>query len=268
MKYIILTILLSTLISCQTKQAAPDLALQDAQGIQAEALPANTLKILDHKYFVVMYDTKYRLARYVVYDLTAEQIRKSRPGTRKDSFRQDPLLKGEPSVVRVTEYANSGYDKGHLANSADFTFEPEANRATFLMSNMVPQKPLLNQQAWRFLEDQVRLWACGEKKIKVITGPVLKAGLPTLKSGLPVPQEFFKIVLDETPPKKMLAFIYTQEDSEDVMAKREVNLKDLRQKVFPQMAKESFSSYPIVPISNWKSEDCSPKSKNKRIVGR
>lgn len=256
----LILILLSILTACQTppRPAASQEELAADVTIETSALPASDLMMLDHKYFVVMYDTKYRLARYVIYSLTDTQLKKSKPGSRKDSFRQDPLLKGHPSLVKVSEYANSGYDKGHLANSADFTFSPEANRATFLMSNMVPQKPLLNQQAWRFLEDQVRLWACGEKSIKIITGPILKPDLPTIKEdgNLPVPQEFFKIVLDETPPKKMLGFIYSQEDSGDVMKEREVTLSTLNKKVFPQMDKKAFTEYPIEPIGNWKAEDC------------
>lgn len=257
---LLLTISL-VLSACQTTPTKPQIDVTDSVGIQTQSLPAKNIKTLDHKYFVIAYDTEYRLARYVSYDLTADQIKKSIPGSRKDSFRQDPLLKGTPAVVRVEEYEKSGYDKGHLANSADFTYSPEANRATFLMSNMVPQKPLLNQQAWRFLEEQVRFWACGEKSIKVITGPILKDNLPRLKSGLSIPQEFFKIVLDETAPKKMLVFVYSQEDANIAHDKKLVSSKEFKTKIQQQIPDRDFTSYPLENLSNWKSEDCAPKAK-------
>jgi endonuclease G len=123
--------------------------------------------------------------------------------------------------VKPTEYKSTGYDRGHLAPSADFAWSKEANDMTFVMSNMVPQSPGLNRGAWKKLEEQVRRWACGEKKISVITGPILKRGLTKLKGGdLEVPQEFFKIIIDETPPVKMVSFLYNQTDVGDVMTER------------------------------------------------
>lgn len=266
MKLVLLFFSSLLFISCQTTQKTSSSDTDDSSiTLETEALPASDLRILDHKYFVIMYDTKYRLARSVIYTLTEDQIKATRPGTRKNSFRQDPLLKDmKKATVKVDEYAYSDYDKGHLANSADFTQDDEANRATFVMSNMVPQKGPLNRESWGSLEEKVRLWACGEKKITVISGPVLKPGLPTLLGGLPIPQEFYKIVLDETPPKKMLAFIYKQTDTDrNIEEKRLVDLTVLKKKILHQMDKAAFANYPVEPISTWKSEDCVPKAKTK-----
>lgn len=57
----------------------------------------------------------------------------------------------------------------------------------------------------------------------------------------------------------LVACQITPPDTEDVMKERQIGLKELKQKVLPQMAKESFDSYPVEPIGSWKTEDCAPK---------
>lgn len=185
---------------------------------------------LDHKYFKIVYDTRKRLAKYVTYELKAEQLRQPK-AKRRNKFKPDPILvKRKLPFVDPSEYARSGYDRGHLAPAADFSWSQEAQDRTFVMSNMVPQKPNLNRDAWRRLEEKVRRWACGEERITVVTGPVLGKEtnrLPKLKSGLLVPQQFFKIVIDETPPKKSIAFVFSQSDKGDVIEQRKVAVSAL-----------------------------------------
>lgn len=229
--------------------------------VQVELLvPENHIEI-DHKYFKVSYDTAYRLPKYVIYKLHAEKL-KMKQVKRKDRFRADPILKERnlPFVI-PKEYSKSGFDKGHLAPSADFAWSSEANDATFLMTNMVPQSPSLNRDAWKKLEEKVRLWACGEEIITVITGPILKAGLPRLKSGLSVPKSFYKIIIDETPPRKAVSFIFHQKDKGDVILKRLVSLGEVE-----NLTNLSFSSYlkgtkvstkrAPASLDDWREVDC------------
>lgn len=183
-----------------------------------------TDQVIDHRFFKIVYDPHMRLARYVSYDLKSEDLKK-KSFKRKDRFRLDPLLlKMKLPAVIPSEYTKSGYDKGHLAPSADFSWDEKANDLTFVMSNMAPQKPGLNRDSWRRLEEKVRKWACGEKHVSVITGPIFKKDLLQLKSGLIIPDEFFKIVIDQTPPRKFIAFVYHQNDKGDVLHQRIVPL--------------------------------------------
>ena len=46
----------------------------------------------------------------------------------------------------------SGYDKGHMAPANDFTRSIEAMRATFVLTNSVPQKHGVNGGLWAQLE--------------------------------------------------------------------------------------------------------------------
>lgn len=179
--------------------------------------------LLDHRFFLVNYNKDHRLANWVRYTIEKKDLGGN--GVRIKKFRYDPLLKAmgiEP--VQHNDYANSGYDRGHLAPAEDFSRSQEAIESTFVMSNVIPQTSRVNSGAWRSLEKQVRSYACGEEKITVITGPILKAGLPTLKAKISIPQEFFKIVIDETPPKKSLAFIFNQNERGQSVSKNQVTI--------------------------------------------
>ncbi len=88
---------------------------------------------------------------------------------RQNNFRPDD---GRPDAwykLRPNDYTGSGYDRGHIAPSADRTrneghIAPSADRtrnevdnsATFLMSNMMPQVPELNRGVWGDLEEYCR----------------------------------------------------------------------------------------------------------------
>ena len=178
--------------------------------------------LLDHKYFKVFYDPQIRLARYVVYTFDAEKF-KSKKVARKNSFRTDPMLveKNIP-YAKPSEYKNSGFDQGHMAPFNDFSYSDEAGRETFVMSNMEPQTGTLNRNSWKQIEAQVHKWGCGEKRIIVITGPIITDKMQALKSGLGIPNDFFKIVIDDTPPRKAIGFVYHQSDDSKVKYKSRI----------------------------------------------
>lgn len=256
LKIIFFTLLLIT--SCATNTKGPRGERGKASG---QVSVSTNIVMLDHKYFKIAYDQDKRLARYVVYQLTAENL-SHKNADRKNKFKADPILKAKNiPYVLPSEYTRSNYDRGHLAPAADFSWNQEANDLTFVMSNMAPQSANLNRDAWKRLEGQVRKWACGEKVISVITGPVLRAGLPRLKSGLEIPQEFFKIVIDETPPVKMISFIYHQNDRGDVLAKRLIPVNQIEetigialQREIPQM--KNLSLRMPAAMNEWKEGDC------------
>jgi endonuclease G len=215
--------------------------------------------VLDHGAFKIYYDQDSRLPKFVIYQVTKKNLL-LRKASRKNRFMRDPILveRSVPSVS-PTEYKKSGYDKGHLAPSADFSWSQEAQNATFVMSNMVPQKPKLNRDAWKRLEEKVRRWACGEERITVITGPIIEEDFERLPSGLPVPQKFFKVVIDETPPKKTIAFIYHQEDQGDVMRKRQASFTEVEKKIrFASVIPELTDDLKRAPaaLETWKESDC------------
>ena len=88
------------------------------------------------------------------------------------------------------------------------------------MSNMSPQKPAFNRGIWKDLEALVRHFAIKEEKIVVVTGPILPKE-KTLTIGankVTVPTHYYKVILDLTPPRKMIGFILPNEGSDKPLA--------------------------------------------------
>jgi endonuclease G len=50
------------------------------------------------------------------------------------------------------DYTNSGFDRGHMVRSEERTSSPAANKATFVLSNILPQTEDLNRGPWYDLE--------------------------------------------------------------------------------------------------------------------
>lgn len=174
-------------------------------------IPGEQDQIISRKGFSVGYSFKYRQAVWTSYILTEENLQKKQV-KRGASFRVDPAVKYAP--VRPKDYAGTGYDKGHLAPAADMTWSVQSMENSFFMSNISPQIPGCNRGIWKRVEKQVRSWALREKKLCVITGPVFLDTEKRLgKSSIPVPTAFYKVVLDLTPPMKMIAFLIPNEPS-------------------------------------------------------
>ena len=118
------------------------------------------------------------------------------------------------SRVAHQDYSNSGYDRGHMApNYAIATrYGHEAQRETFLMSNIAPQAPDLNRIWWRVLEEkEAKDFAVRLERVWVVTGPVFAGDTKKLPSGVDVPTAFYRIILDEENGQpRVLAFIAPQ----------------------------------------------------------
>jgi endonuclease G len=118
------------------------------------------------------------------------------------------------------DYSRSGYDRGHLAPSADFRWDEQAQSESFFMSNMSPQTPAFNRGIWKHLEEQVRDWAKELDTVYVITGPVLSSGLQTIgSSNVAVPEYYYKVILDHKESKtEAIGFILRNEGSKESLA--------------------------------------------------
>ncbi len=225
------------LASCQTSKIQeipkahpalpPPITAAPGKSFFPKALKATPEVFLDHTYFQISYNPTHLLPNWVTYHLFAKNLRNS-SGHRKDNFIADPILvnKNIP-YLESTAYRRTGYDRGHMAPSGDFKWDQEVNDSTFMMSNMAPQKPNLNRKAWRYLEERIRDWACTEGALTIVVGPILENDLPKLPSGASIPRRFFKAVLDETPPRKAVGFVYFQEDSGDVYSERAISVQEL-----------------------------------------
>ena len=137
----------------------------------------------------------------------------SRAARRSGNFRPDPEIPSGSATP--DDYIQSGYDRGHLAPAADMAFSVRTMSESFCMSNISPQLPGFNRGVWSRLEKQIRHFAKREKLIVVVTGPILSTG-KTVSIGasrITVPQYYYKVVYDTTPPEKMIAFVIPNRSS-------------------------------------------------------
>jgi len=121
------------------------------------------------------------------------------------------------TAARVAEsaYTNSGYDRGHMApNYAIATrYGEEAQRETFLMSNIAPQRHALNAGVWKQMEMKIATSYPGRfGEVWVIAGPVFGARPARLRGGPAVPEAFFMVVIDESDGRvRAQAMVFPQE---------------------------------------------------------
>lgn len=115
---------------------------------------------------------------------------------RDDAFAPDlSLPKGQRAELE--DYRKSGYDQGHMVSNADLSFDPRAQKESFLLSNMSPQLPGLNRGVWKQLETATRAWAwTTQSHISVIAGNVWNENSKTIgPNKVVVPDYLYKIVI-------------------------------------------------------------------------
>jgi len=177
-------------------------------------LPASIskLEIIRHNYFTLGYAEEFEQAAWTIHKLDNKMI--NGKAKRAKKFYPDPLVSSESA--NDADYKNSGYDRGHLIPAADMKFLQSAMQETFFYSNMSPQNQDFNRGIWQDLEEQVRSWAEVEKEIFVLTGPVLKKGLPKIGANeVAVPEAYYKIVAKFDGKKsKVIAFLIPNRGSD------------------------------------------------------
>lgn len=171
-------------------------------------------QIIRHEGFTLRYRDEFKDAQWVAYPLLDYE-------TTGDAERKNEQFQPDLSVINGTalssDYSRSGYDRGHLAPAGDFKFSQRIMRETFFMSNITPQAPQFNRGIWKELEEQVRQWARRDNGLYIITGPVLKSGLPTIgrSNEISVPEKFYKVILYCNKPEiRMIGFLLNNEASD------------------------------------------------------
>lgn len=189
---------------------------QDASPVQYDNLkfgipgPADT--IINREGYALGYIEKHEQPSWVCYIVTKEEL-SIRAAKRTNNFRADPAI--PTGSAHPSDYTRSGFDRGHLAPAADMSFSQQAMSDSFFMSNMSPQRPQFNRGIWGKLEKQIRRFANREGMIVVVTGPILPE-TPTITIGrnkVTVPEYYYKVVYDLTPPQKMIGFILPNKGS-------------------------------------------------------
>jgi len=127
-------------------------------------------------YYAVSYSEGRGTPNWVSWHLFTDDIGAT---PRQNDFRPDNTLPAGWYQVQSDAYSGSGFDRGHNCPSADRTSSVDANSSTFLMTNMIPQAPLMNQQTWAIMEDSLRRLVSLGNEIYIIMGSYGAGGTGT-----------------------------------------------------------------------------------------
>lgn len=113
------------------------------------------------------------------------------------------------------DYTNSGYDRGHMSPNFGIVtrYGQESQRETFLMTNIIPQRPSLNRQWWERLERLIsRDYSEQFDEVWVLTGPVYKTTGEWINGRVKVPSHNYMIIKTEVNGRlEILSFLVHQE---------------------------------------------------------
>jgi endonuclease G len=149
--------------------------------------------VLEKPQYVVGYSRARRAASWVSYRLVASDF--GAVPRYRGKFLADDALPAGVYRARHEDYSGSGYDRGHLVRSEERTRTPEDNRATFLLTNVLPQTHELNAGPWLHLEQLCEALAKGGRELHIVAGGLFDSRPPTIGEGVAVPRSFFKIVV-------------------------------------------------------------------------
>jgi endonuclease G, mitochondrial len=154
----------------------------------------------DNGYYKIAYNKFMGVPNWVAWHLESGDIGST---PRQDDFRNDIGLPAGWYQVQTTDYNGAGFDRGHNCPSADRTSSVSANSSTFLMTNIFPQAPNLNQGPWEGLESFVRNTLVGTSNEAFIFmgnygsgGYGINGATSTIAGGnINVPAKVWKVVL-------------------------------------------------------------------------
>ena len=175
----------------------------------------NLVHILRNRAFLVGYSEWLGNPLWVTYKIIPKQYKHI---GKRPPFRPDWR---SPLPITPEDYTGTHYDRGHMAPNYLIAsrYGRAAQKETFLMTNITPQKGRLNRKIWQRLEevaaDYFSKWY---PEIWVITGPIFDNHPKRFRtSRVAIPVAFYKIFIrpaDAKHPKpEMLAFIMPQSAS-------------------------------------------------------
>lgn len=149
--------------------------------------------IIKRSQYVISYNADRNVANWVSWNLNKSWYGKVKRW--KGSFFKDPILPKDVYQVKHSDYTNSGYDRGHMVRSEERTKTVTDNKATFYLTNVLPQTADLNQRLWLSLEYYCEsLCKDSAKELYVMAGGVFHSG-DRIEGIVSVPDSCFKIIV-------------------------------------------------------------------------
>ncbi len=176
-----------------------NLLLGNPSGATAQLLDFSNY-LIDHHYYALSYNRSRGTPNWVSWHLDRDHI----TGTvgRQDNFAAYLGIPEGWYAVAHADYTDSGFDRGHNCPSGDRTSSREANSATFLMTNMIPQARENNGGPWADLEVHIRKLVEEGNEAYVIMGAYGAGGVgangrtESIANGrITVPERIWKVAV-------------------------------------------------------------------------
>ena len=203
--------------------------------------------LLVNNFYALSYNNSRNIPNWTAWRLTKGDLGKA---SRQNNFRPDDRLPSDWTRITPSDYTGSGFDRGHLCPSADRSNSVEANSATFLMSNITPQTPELNQGPWEKLETYSRTITRREGNLYIIAGDYGNRR-EKIKGKITVPTNFWKIVVVLPPDADVSAINQNTRviavDMPNVSGIKEKNWHDYRTTVRQIEQKTGYNFFSNLP---------------------
>jgi endonuclease G len=150
-----------------------NLALGNPSNATAELSNRNNY-LMTKEYYTLSYNDSTGTPNWVSWRVTKVDLGNA---PRKQLFDSDATLPPGFKKVAHKDYSGSGFDRGHMCPKADRDVTPDASNATFVMTNIIPQAPNVNEKAWAELEAYCRSLATrGRSTLYIVAGPTGQGG--------------------------------------------------------------------------------------------
>ena len=206
---------LTALNELPSKETVPTNKVKQTENLEIPAsMESNKELVLHRTNYTLSFNKSTNLPNWVAWRLDKKKLAQKVSRDRY-KFVADPEVSGKNAVV-TQDYAQSGYDRGHMCPANDSRWSADAMRESFYMTNICPQNPSLNSGDWNELEQACHKWA-EEGPIYIVCGPILykksKAEYIGKEHKIRVPEAFFKVVLAgvEKGKPRAVGFVYKNE---------------------------------------------------------
>lgn len=146
--------------------------------------------------YAMGFDVKRKYPQWVIYSIDA--VNPSKHGSRRDFWQLDPEI---PPQFQVSNdlYIRNDYDRGHLVNRKDVTWNEQAAKEIYVYSVVLPMHKDVNQKIWLTIENLISeaLNYSKVKKLIILSGPIFdEKTIVNYRDIADIPGSFYRIVFD------------------------------------------------------------------------
>ena len=210
------------------------------QDLKSVGLPSD--EYIEHSAMILKYSEDHEQAAWVAHMILPDIA--SGNHSRSNDFRKDPKVSTGTAVEEdyflefmqpdsTYEYDGYGYDRGHLAPSADFRWSGQALSESYYYSNISPQLPEFNRKLWADLESALRHYVITHNvPLNIVTMPVLDDGLSRVERSInevSIPKYFIKVAVD-LEHDRGIAFMMPNAESVDVLSSYALTIDEVEER--------------------------------------